>query len=106
MVSPGVCEYCERRCRLKKDGSGLRVMHYVNVTGFLMGNELRPCRGADPDGVVPSWAVVQDGKKWGIKCPGCGQRVPQSKRDFRPLKHAKPGTKRDCPGYTANKRSR
>ncbi len=79
-------------------------MHYVNVTK-LIGYELKPCRGATPEGIRPTAAVIADGKKSGIQCPACDRRVPETK-DFRPKKHCSPGTTKDCPGYTHNKRTR
>lgn len=79
-------------------------MHYVNVTAFF-GYELKPCAGAAPGGVWPGPEVIADGKKTGIRCPACEKRVKETK-DFRPAKHYKPGTTKECPGYTQNKRTR
>lgn len=106
MASPGVCPVCERRIRKRQDGSGLRIMHYINeIPSFFGGYELKRCKGATLEGTTPSPATIADSKKWGIRCPypHCGKRVKET-ADFRPTKHAGPDGK-DCRGWLDNKRT-
>lgn len=102
MANSGVCPVCDRRVRQRKDGSGLRTLHYINETRW-WSYELKPCRGSTTDGSVPSPMTIADGKKTKIRCPCCNRRVRETD-DFRPRKHIGPDGKKDCAGWRANKR--
>lgn len=103
MVSKRVCPICERRVALRQDGSGLRLLHYINDTRAF-SYELKVCKGSHRYGSTPTGAMIAQAKKDApdMTCPYCNQKVRKTK-DFRPRKHVdKDG--RDCTGWKHNRR--